>query len=62
MWFLYFFSVITTVSRLSCSYVVVHYLFFFQAEGGIRVLVRSRGLGDVYKGQAWPRGRACPGD
>ncbi len=29
--------------------------FFFQAEDGIRVLVRSRGLGDVYKGQA--RGR-----
>ncbi len=23
--------------------------FFFQAEDGIRVLVRSRGLGDVYK-------------
>ena len=23
--------------------------FFFQAEGGIRDLVRSRGLGDVYK-------------
>ena len=26
-------------------------LFFFQAEGGIRDLVRSRGLGDVYKRQ-----------
>ena len=25
--------------------------FFFQAEDGIRYLVRSRGLGDVYKGQ-----------
>ena len=25
--------------------------FFFQAEDGIRVLVRSRGLGDGYKGQ-----------
>ena len=25
--------------------------FFFQAEDGIRVLVRSRGLGDVYKRQ-----------
>ncbi len=24
-------------------------IFFFQAEGGIRDLVRSRGLGDVYK-------------
>ena len=38
--------------------------FFFQAEDGIRDLVRSRGLGDVYKRQllagtgedrAWPR-------
>ena len=27
------------------------YSFFFQAEGGIRDLVRSRGLGDVYKSQ-----------
>ena len=27
-------------------------MFFFQAEDGIRVLVRSRGLGDVYKRQA----------
>ena len=31
-----------------CSYV----LFFFQAEDGIRDLVRSRGLGDVYKRQS----------
>ena len=32
-------------------------LFFFQAEDGIRYLVRSRGLGDVYKRQpqaSWP--------
>ena len=30
--------------------------FFFKAEGGIRYLVRSRGLGDVYKRQPfqWP--------
>ena len=28
------------------------YVFFFQAEDGIRYLVRSRGLGDVYKRQA----------
>ena len=38
--------------------VVVHHtlcpvFFFFQAEDGIRDLVRSRGLGDVYKRQAW---------
>ena len=42
-------------------YVVIHYkcsvvssdlmIFFFQAEDGIRYLVRSRGLGDVYKRQ-----------
>ena len=31
---------------------VVVLLFFFQAEDGIRDLVRSRGLGDVYKRQA----------
>ena len=28
-------------------------VFFFQAEDGIRDLVRSRGLGDVYKRQAF---------
>ena len=35
----------------------VVFYFFFQAEDGIRDLVRSRGLGDVYKRQApaWPR-------
>ena len=30
---------------------IVCYSFFFQAEDGIRDLVRSRGLGDVYKRQ-----------
>ena len=30
---------------------IVSYVFFFQAEDGIRDLVRSRGLGDVYKSQ-----------
>ena len=43
--------------------------FFFQAEDGIRDLVRSRGLGDVYKRQGLVRGfrrlathdsRTCP--
>ena len=29
----------------------VSLFFFFQAEDGIRDLVRSRGLGDVYKRQ-----------
>ena len=43
-------------------------VFFFQAEDGIRDLVRSRGLGDVYKRQEYrirnadDRGRANPGD
>ena len=36
-------------SVLDCVYVFV--FFFFQAEDGIRYLVRSRGLGDVYKRQ-----------
>ena len=34
------------------SIVVYMYFFFFQAEDGIRDLVRSRGLGDVYKRQS----------
>ena len=29
----------------------LRFSFFFQAEDGIRYLVRSRGLGDVYKRQ-----------
>ena len=35
--------------RCGCYCAVV--FFFFQAEDGIRDLVRSRGLGDVYKRQ-----------
>ena len=31
--------------------VLFFFFFFFQAEDGIRDLVRSRGLGDVYKRQ-----------
>ena len=31
--------------------IIVFVIFFFQAEDGIRDLVRSRGLGDVYKRQ-----------
>ena len=35
-------------------------VFFFQAEDGIRDLVRSRGLGDVYKRQHLERSeRTC---
>ena len=37
-------------------FIIVFFLFFFlQAEDGIRDLVRSRGLGDVYKRQVWNR-------
>ena len=42
-----------------CGYVmklcveIVRAIFFFQAEDGIRDLVRSRGLGDVYKRQVF---------
>ena len=38
-----------------CWYSIV-VVFFFQAEDGIRDLVRSRGLGDVYKRQPHPLG------
>ena len=34
-----------------CCITVLVIFFFFQAEDGIRDLVRSRGLGDVYKRQ-----------
>ena len=34
-----------------CVCVLCCFCFFFQAEDGIRDLVRSRGLGDVYKRQ-----------
>ena len=30
------------------------FVFFFQAEDGIRDAQESRGLGDVYKRQLWP--------
>ena len=38
------------------------YFFFFQAEDGIRDLVRSRGLGDVYKRQRVHRALEATGD
>ena len=41
-----------------CCFLFFNYIFvlffFFQAEDGIRDLVRSRGLGDVYKRQCLP--------
>ena len=35
------------------------FFFFFQAEDGIRDLVRSRGLGDVYKRQDDDLSKSC---
>ena len=46
-------SAVRCVALWCVSYVVTCrcIFFFFQAEDGIRDLVRSRGLGDVYKRQ-----------
>mgnify|MGYP003381671277 CR=1 FL=1 len=40
---------------------MVYSFFFFQAEDGIRDLVRSRGLGDVYKRQVQELSMDHPG-
>ena len=51
------FSVLVICECGSCVIIIVAcdafevVCFFFQAEDGIRDLVRSRGLGDVYKRQ-----------
>ena len=42
----------------SCGLDLGQFCFFFQAEDGIRDLVRSRGLGDVYKRQVVATGTA----
>ena len=47
---LFFRSIVLFHVTVLIRYVVVIF-FFFQAEDGIRDLVRSRGLGDVYKRQ-----------
>ena len=44
-------SEVVGVGKVEEEGVVVIGVFFFQAEDGIRDLVRSRGLGDVYKRQ-----------
>ena len=46
---------INSYVRCQCtvSGIALFILFFFQAEDGIRDLVRSRGLGDVYKRQVF---------
>ena len=46
------------VSVLLWQWLSIFSCFFFQAEDGIRDLVRSRGLGDVYKRQVVPRAGA----
>mgnify|MGYP003381571622 CR=1 FL=1 len=49
-----------TVDLLLCGAaeyrLCIRWCFFFQAEDGIRYLVRSRGLGDVYKRQLFVLG------
>ena len=44
---------------VGCEYWGLFSVFFFQAEDGIRDLVRSRGLGDVYKRQMSNRVSVC---
>ena len=44
-------DLVVFVSVVVCPDKSVVFFFFFQAEVVIRVLVRSRGLGDVYKRQ-----------
>ena len=46
---LYFISMTLVIIRMVVMWFDI--IFFFQAEDGIRDLVRSRGLGDVYKRQ-----------
>ena len=53
-WFLIL-VVIVAVVYIVCVLV----FFFFQAEDGIRDLVRSRGLGDVYKRQERSGWKQC---
>ena len=44
------------IRSCACSFFFFFFVFFFvQAEDGIRDLVRSRGLGDVYKRQTLER-------
>ena len=52
-------SSLCTIITLDCRLMSI-VVFFFQAEDGIRDLVRSRGLGDVYKRQPTPCGPAVP--
>ena len=44
---------------MSCDRLFIATVFFFQAEDGIRDLLRSRGLGDVYKRQGQADGSSA---
>ena len=55
-----FFLIFVLSSRQRFVY-FCFFRFFFQAEDGIRDLVRSRGLGDVYKRQLQHRSLPAPG-
>ena len=46
-------SVVDSIFVFFFLFFFVCMFFFFQAEDGIRYLVRSRGLGDVYKRQVY---------
>ena len=50
LWLFYCWVLLSSGRTIVVGSVVV-ICFFFQAEDGIRDLVRSRGLGDVYKRQ-----------
>ena len=45
------YDTLVTVASICLCVIAGYVFFFFQAEDGIRDLVRSRGLGDVYKRQ-----------
>ena len=45
-----------------CVLFLIFFFVFFKAEDGIRDLVRSRGLGDVYKRQVATLNEVKPGD
>ena len=47
--------VLFVIARAVRECIICVVLVFFQAEDGIRDLVRSRGLGDVYKRQLFDR-------
>ena len=53
-------AAIIFIRACRCIFFFFFLLFFFQGEDGIRDLVRSRGLGDVYKRQGVRSARVVP--